>query len=98
MQIRNIESLKTESNNIDAIIKDLDAILEINKASIEQLVEREIKLSLLEEMSFELVEMSKKFHGASIEARKKEEPWYYKYKYYIGSASTVLGTVLFYLL
>ena len=98
MQIRNIESLRKESNNIDEIIKDLDAILEINKANIEQLVERENNLSLLEEMSYELVEMAQKFSGASTELRKKEEPWYYKYKYYIGSASTVIGTILFYLL
>lgn len=87
----------SEIDEINSIIKELDSILEINKESIGKLVERENNLSRLEETSSELIDMAKQFNQANKELRMKEEPWYYKYKYYIGSTSTFIATLLFYL-
>lgn len=87
-----------EMKNIKKMIQDLDAILEINKESIECLVERDIQLTNIEIMSEEMVKMAHKFKGISTELRKKEEPWYKRYQYSIGSASVTLLTLVLYLL
>ena len=68
---------------IDFIKKELDTLLDINKDTIEQLIEREERLQNIEDKSKDIVEMSLKFKQSS----KELIPWYYRYQYQIGGVS-----------
>ena len=78
---------------IDFIKKELDALLDINKDTIEQLIEREERLQDVEEKSKGMLEMSLKFQKSS----KELIPWYHRYQYQIGGVSVSIITLVAFL-
>ena len=77
---------------IDFIKKELDALLDISKENIDRLVERDIKLTDIDNKGKDMVKMSLKFKNSS----KELIPWYRRYQYEIGGVSilTIISVFL----
>ena len=79
--------------NIKFLRQELDALLDINKDTIEKLIEREDRLQIIEQKSLEAYKMSMKFKEKS----RDLIPWYWRYKYNIGSVSLLTITLILFI-